>query len=322
MSLPDWGHSYHALYVPLTSDWQCALMLARDVEEPSSWWQLTYDQREQKRKAREKQIDQDRRDFLELFRVSLRKRDALFDPDFPSYVDFIRNTLRASLWDIPVNGDGVVRVLCAAVRDGRIVPVIHRAWRGSRRVARSYAPQSWPKRAPDPKPVVYSVRNGEFVPLNPDGTFVDYAPYVPLKNKVIAGASSASSGFDWPGAAETAADAELGGDVDPDGDDTSAYGVLESDFVSSTAYDSAPLGDAQPFDYQPEMPGGDAEELAAGDGRPGNNQAQNKQFRAVVKALGLNQDQARQLHDDIQDDDEMDYHGLMDRAQDLFGGSD
>jgi ATP phosphoribosyltransferase regulatory subunit HisZ len=62
-------------------------------------------------------------------------------------------------------------------------------------------------------------------------------------------------------------------------------------------------------------------EFAAGDGRPGNNQAQNKQFRAVVKALGLNQEQARQLHDDIQDDDEMNYHGLMERAQDLFDGS-
>lgn len=79
--------------------------------------------------------------------------------------------------------------------------------------------------------------------------------------------------------------------------------------------------DAQPFEYSENAPAVDTEELAAGDGRPGNNQAQNKQFRAVVKALGLNQEQARQLHDDIQDDDEMNYHGLMERAQDLFGGS-
>jgi hypothetical protein len=100
------------------------------------------------------------------------------------------------------------------------------------------------------------------------------------------------------------------------GDDTA--GVVGPD---DTGLDgSTPLGDAQPFDYQPDVQDGDVEELAAGDGRPGNNQAQNKQFKAVVKALGLNQDQARQLHDDIQDDDEMNYHGLMDHARDLFGG--
>ncbi|WP_206002417.1 hypothetical protein [Paraburkholderia antibiotica] len=85
---------------------------------------------------------------------------------------------------------------------------------------------------------------------------------------------------------------------------------------------SMPLGDAQPFDYQPDMPDGDVEELAGGDGRPGNNQAQNKQFKAVVKALGLSQDQARQLHDDIQDDEPMNYHGLLDSARSLFGGQD
>jgi hypothetical protein len=42
----------------------------------------------------------------------------------------------------------------------------------------------------------------------------------------------------------------------------------------------------------------------------------------VVKALGLSQDQARQLHDEIQDDEELNYHGLLGRAQDMFGGSD
>jgi hypothetical protein len=320
MSMPEWGYSYNALYVPLTSDWQCALVAARDVEEPSSWWRLTYDERQQKRKDQEKKIAEDRKDFLGLFRLSLRKRDALFAPDFPAYVDFIRNTLRVSIWEIPVDGDGVVRVLCAGVRDGRVVPVINRAWRGSRRVIRYYAPQSWPKRAPDPKPLVYGVRNGKFVPLNAHGTFVDYTPFELVKDRLSAVASSAASsggGFDWLGAVETTAGAVLSDDVELDKDSE-----LDDDLASSAGDDSTPLGDAQPFDYRPDMPEGDAQEIAVGDGRPGNNQAQNKQFRAVVKALGLNQDQARQLHDDIQDDEEMDYHGLIDRAQDLFGGSD
>jgi hypothetical protein len=92
-----------------------------------------------------------------------------------------------------------------------------------------------------------------------------------------------------------------------------------ADDLTETA---TPLGDAQPFEYTPDAVSGDVEQLAGGDGRPGNNQAQNKQFRAVVKALGLSQDQARQLHDEIQDDEELNYHGLLGRAQDMFGGSD
>ena len=39
--------------------------------------------------------------------------------------------------------------------------------------------------------------------------------------------------------------------------------------------------------------------LTADDGTPGNNQAQNKQFKDVVRMLGLNKSQARQLHDEI-----------------------
>ena len=83
-----------------------------------------------------------------------------------------------------------------------------------------------------------------------------------------------------------------------------------------------PLSNAQPFEYTPDAPNDDVEHMAGGDGRPGNNQAQNKQFKAVVRAVGLSQDQARQLHDFIQDDEPLNYHGLLDRAQSLFGGQD
>ncbi|WP_316251717.1 hypothetical protein [Paraburkholderia sp. UCT2] len=93
--------------------------------------------------------------------------------------------------------------------------------------------------------------------------------------------------------------------------------------MASSLYGSSPrvpenLGNAQSFVYQPDMPDGDAVQLAGADGRPGNNQAQNKQFKAVVKALGLSKNQARRLHYDIQMDD-LEYHGMMERALDLFG---
>jgi hypothetical protein len=95
-----------------------------------------------------------------------------------------------------------------------------------------------------------------------------------------------------------------------------------ADTAGDLMQNATPPGDAQPFEYTPDAVSGDVEQLTGGDGRPGNNQAQNNQFRAVVKALGLSQDQARQLHDEIQDDEELNYHGLLGRAQDMFGGSD
>jgi hypothetical protein len=267
MPLPEWGYSYNALYVPLTSDWQCSLVPARDVQEPTSWWSLSYDERQQKRKDRDKQIEQDQRDFDRLFRVSTSRRTARVCSDFRAYAAFIRDHLRISGLSTPVDGDGVTRILRNAVRDGWLVPAIDRAWRGSRRVTRKYAPQSWPKRAPAPKPIVYGVRNGEFVPLDEYGRYIDNTPYVPVKDRISAAASSAASSsgggsFDWPGAVETAAGAFLGGDTDSDGDDAGDDSAVENeDFASDAGDNSTPLGDAQPFEYAQNAVG-DAEQDA------------------------------------------------------------
>ncbi|WP_144404137.1 hypothetical protein [Caballeronia cordobensis] len=81
------------------------------------------------------------------------------------------------------------------------------------------------------------------------------------------------------------------------------------------------LSDAQPFEYVPDMPDGGVDELAGGEGTPRNNQAQNKQFKAVVKALGLNQAQARQLHEEISKQ-RLGYHDMLERGQDMFGDGD
>jgi filamentous hemagglutinin len=53
-------------------------------------------------------------------------------------------------------------------------------------------------------------------------------------------------------------------------------------------------------------------------GTPGNNQAQNKQFRAIVVELGLSKAQARTLHDEITGQD-LGYHEIRAIAIDLFG---
>ncbi|WP_322104966.1 hypothetical protein [Paraburkholderia sp. J41] len=243
---------------------------------------------------------------------------------------FVRDRLKLAHWNLPADNAGVKKLLCDAVASGQLVPVVNREYRGVPRVAPpAHLPQRWPATSGGggayPSKVYNYLEfealkraNDELPPLDSGAGIVSVIldPRPPLGVP-----ATADDGF---GFVESAAGAMLGGgDEDSDSDGGDGTGASDDDLFSADSGDGAtPLGDAQPFDYQPDMPDGDAEELAAGDGRPGNNQAQNKQFRAVVKALGLNQDQARQLHDDIQDDDEMDYHGLMDRAQDLFGGSD
>ncbi|VXB87372.1 conserved hypothetical protein [Burkholderia sp. 8Y] len=142
MSFPEWGHSTNALYVPLRQwGWQCALMPACEVKEKSSFnGSLSFDEREKKRRERKKQMGQDKEDFIRLFRVDIDPRDAAGSFEVRHYADFIRDTRRASDGGLR-DGDGITRVLRNAARDGRIIPVINRAWYGSQRVFRHYAPQ-------------------------------------------------------------------------------------------------------------------------------------------------------------------------------------
>lgn len=74
-----------------------------------------------------------------------------------------------------------------------------------------------------------------------------------------------------------------------------------------------------PGPIEPEKSEGDIPILLAGNGgTPGNNQAQNSQFRDVVKALSLNKKQARMLHDEISGQN-LGYHEIMEIGVDMFG---
>ncbi|CAM2179696.1 conserved hypothetical protein [Paraburkholderia sacchari] len=264
MALPEWGYSYNALYVPLTSDWQCSLVPARDVEDVDRGWKLSYEERQKARKEREEQIERDCKDFDRLFRVSIDRCAARACSDFSAYTAFIRDHLRIKGPSAPVDGEGVTRILRDAVRDGRLIPAIDRAWRGSRRVGRSYAPQSWPKRAPDPKPTVYGFRNGQLEPLGADGGFIDRTPYVPVAARAAASVSKAasSSGGDyWPGVVEEVAGAMLREDDSAGDSGINLFGDGGGD-------GSTPLGYAQPFEYTPDTISGDVEELAASTNNP------------------------------------------------------
>ncbi len=115
----------------------------------------------------------------------------------------------------------------------------------------------------DPKPTVYGIRNGQFVPFDENGYFIDRTPHVPVSAKVPAaagGAASSESGFDWFGMVETTAGALLVGDS-ASGDD----GAPDDDLAGGAGEDSSPLGDARPFEFGPDAVSGDIEELADND---------------------------------------------------------
>jgi hypothetical protein len=59
-------------------------------------------------------------------------------------------------------------------------------------------------------------------------------------------------------------------------------------------------------------------QLVADDGTPGNNQAQNAQVNSIVRVLGLNKDQRRQLHDEITGQN-LGYQQILKIAKDMFG---
>ncbi|MBC8747162.1 MULTISPECIES: hypothetical protein [Paraburkholderia] len=77
------------------------------------------------------------------------------------------------------------------------------------------------------------------------------------------------------------------------------------------------LANAKPFEYIPDPVSGVVDVLAGGEGMPGNNQAQNRQTRDVATALGLNKNQAQQLHREIGGRG-LGYHEIMERAKDMF----
>ncbi|WP_322094578.1 hypothetical protein [Paraburkholderia bannensis] len=283
MALPEWGNSYNALYVPLKGGWQCALVPARDIDDVDRGWGLSYEQGQKARKARADQMEQDRRDFVQLFRVSIARRASRTSRDFGAYADFIDKHVRGR-WHTPIDGEDVTRILREAVRDGLIVPVIDRDWRGSVGVSKRYAPQAWHDAyrsrgggaavsAPRAKTFHQSVM--ESMGLDADGATAYIVKYNAMVERIEAiqavnaakraAAAAASNGDDLPGVVEVASGAALGsGDGEDDGEDADDNGEPDDDlFGAGSASDSTPLGDAQPFEYSGDSANSNVTDLAA-----------------------------------------------------------
>ncbi|SAL56077.1 hypothetical protein AWB70_04839 [Caballeronia cordobensis] len=285
MAFPEWGRSFNALYVPLSGGfgWQCTLMTRREFHQ-IDWYMwrthpygdLSYDERGSKEKEQERQIAQDRRDFDRLFRARIDRRSTYLSTEFRQYVDFIRHELRVSSWDVPVDGDGITRVLRRAVQDGRLVPAINRKryWWSGQEVYKWYAPQYWPKPGGG---VSFKAKSDEVLDLHEFaalkcangesgygsemlGSVRDFASAADGATS-SGGADGGGSGFNWLGAAEAVAGAVLGGARSDD--DSGGDSMLRSFDDPDDRGDCALLSDAQPFEYQPDALSDDVTELAA-----------------------------------------------------------
>ncbi|AQG97406.1 hypothetical protein A9R05_00065 [Burkholderia sp. KK1] len=286
MAFPEWGRSFNALYVPLAGGfgWQCTLMTRREFHQ-IDWYMwrthpygdLSYEERSVKEKEQERQIAQDRRDFDQLFRPRIDRRSTYLSTEFRQYLDFIRHDLRVSSWDVPVDGDGITRVLRRAVRDGRLVPAINRKryWWSGQEVYKWYAPQYWPKPGGG---VSFKAKSDEVLDLHEVaalkrakresgsgfdllssdlGSMRDFASG---SGGAISSGGASDSGFDWLGVAEAVAGAVLDGagwDDDSGGDS-----MLKSIEDADASDRGSLLSDAQPFEYVPDVFEGESDSIA------------------------------------------------------------
>ncbi|SAL76115.1 hypothetical protein AWB74_04941 [Caballeronia arvi] len=224
---------------------------------------------------RRKQREQDKEDFLEWFWLSPLAGGLAGDvgvEELDALGEFaIENGLtRGHSRDTHEQLEEAVK---EAVEDDLVIPVIDRAddWGGG------YVPAdaSQMSTLPDGPRVPGDL----FPPLSGafgSGEAIVPGPYQPSKQEaLLKAARSAGSGavgggdgggFDWLGAAEAAAGALLGGTASDN--DSGGDPMLRS---FSDGVGSSLLGDAQPFDYQPDIPDGDVDELSGMpfNGEPG-----------------------------------------------------
>lgn len=277
--------SYNSLTVPLDiGTWQCTLLLRRDYAEQARQWKSSrdrdrrsssewardrphsrsgsiFDDRDDEA-AEKRQREDDVRAFALYFRPNYDFR-RLIHTDIDAIMSFVSEFLNVAHWNLPTDNAGVERLLKQAVGDGRLVPIIDR---DRRTPARTFRP------APAPLRWLSDGGSGEARPayLFPPGTTafdgepVLSGPYNPASQvrqgaalRTSASSDAAGGSFDWLGAAETAVETVLRHNEGPD------------EFASDADDDtSMQFADAQPFEYTPDAPSGDVEELAASTRNP------------------------------------------------------
>jgi hypothetical protein len=293
---------WNTIDVPLETGWQCTLMPERQYDRLMEWgdgyndlsarwlypraeddfWYSIWNTQppgeeervEQWDRNRLRQLADDKAAFAHLFRPvwdfrTMTGRNSLRDLKM-----FLRDSLNIVHWNMPKDNAGIRRILCKAVAENRLIPIIDRDYEGLPRVALpDPVPLRWPSAGSGggsaypqeiisyPEFAALQRANGELPDASAAIANAGISTTIdPMPN--LGAAASRGGGFDWLGATETVADAVFGGDDDSAGDDDALDEGL------SGAHRSTPLGDAQPFDYVPDSLSDETEELAASTNDP------------------------------------------------------
>ncbi|WP_244813606.1 hypothetical protein [Caballeronia sp. Lep1P3] len=309
---PDWGFSYSALYVPIgRNTWQCALMVPSEIQSAlqrrsrnqfekkvrlvrnyrysaqsqpfktpsryrsSSWGYSTLDEDDGSELWMTNRLKLDRDDFIQWFDVRIDERESRGSYESDHYMRFLRDRLRLSRWNMPVDGAGIARILKDAVRDGRLIAVMNRNYSGNRKVCRHYAPQRWPAFGGGLRSAksIKSISWAEFSALREAhgelGASLISVSDLSSKAAGLEAAASASdrfgatvgrirsAGTDWLGTALEVASTvaeEMPGTTDVESGNPLLKSLSDGD---------TPLSDANSFDYVPDGLSDDVLEVAA-----------------------------------------------------------
>ncbi|WP_322053590.1 hypothetical protein [Paraburkholderia bannensis] len=212
-----------------------------DYRTPSGEW-LRFASGEER-----KQIEDDRRTFERYFRPDYDFRRTI-RTDVDAIRSFLGQHLSVAHWNLPADNASIERVLKRAVSEGWLVPIVERDGRTAAGTARAaHAPQNWcaPYRGSGGGSVMASPREKTFHQsvMESMGLSADAATaYIVKYNAMVERLNAAQDAR----AAANRLRALTDDGIDGAGSD-----------------DSTPLGDAQPFDYQPDAPGDDGWIIAA-----------------------------------------------------------
>ncbi|MBB5468547.1 hypothetical protein HDG32_004677 [Paraburkholderia sp. CI2] len=273
---------WNTLEIPLECSWQCTLHAAsqchgmererrsslfwdRDSSRSRDWSSFMRDDRRDEEEDARRQLEQDRKDFDRYFRSRWDLRTITGGQALREIQTYVRDALGLPHWNLPTDNASIERVLRQAVKDGRLVPVVHRDRRSA--LGRVYsptpAPLRWPSsgggggtywsRSPNLFPPGITSFNGEPVLSGP------YDPATWESRLVAARAAmgGSSSGGALLGVVEAVAGALVGGNADMGEGD----GVAEG-FAESTEGTSTPFSGAHPFEYGDDAVSGDSFDLA------------------------------------------------------------
>ncbi|WP_236674276.1 hypothetical protein [Paraburkholderia hospita] len=299
---------WNTLDVPLENGWKCTLhpawqyrRLSRELRRsPSlggrdSWTRdgsssFRIDAGGEAEEEARKQRERDKRDFDLYFRPCSDLRTATGNRELDVVRSFLRDLLDVAHWNLPIDNKGIEKALREAVATGRLVPIINREWRALPRVMRpDCAPERWSSNGSGfssaggfgrgkwaafenagPGPLVL---NGEPVLRGPYDPATREAQLKAAWAELASGASRSVDGLDLLGAARA-----ITGGMFAAGNDEDAVPTFAKDISAQTGIDhsartgSSPLGDAQPFGYNPDTLSDETTEVAArGVGLSGND---------------------------------------------------